>query len=243
MNANIRDILIITRADCMKNFFDLLGNGNHLGIDISYEIQENPKGIAEALLIGEKFIGSSKCVLILGDNIFIGPGLNKKITDAINVIDKSTIFCVEVESPEDFGVLNLENGKPISIEEKPSSPKSNLAVTGLYVYDKFASSYSKSIKSSARGELEITSLNNIYLNKNKLDYVTLDDGDYWYDAGTFESLFEVSSKIKLEVENNNIISSPEKIALKKGWINKDEFRLIVESMKNSTYGQMLKSIE
>ena len=220
MEADIKDILIITREDCLHNFKALLGNGEHLGIRIEYKIQKDPKGIAEALIIGEKFLKDSKCVLILGDNIFIGDTLHKKIFNACKSSQKATVFCSEVESPEEFGILNLDNNeKAISIEEKPNKPRSNLAVTGLYIYDNNASSYAKKIQASSRGELEITSLNNIYLDKKRLEFVKLKENELWFDAGTFESLHNVSSLIKSEAEKKRIIGSPEKIALNKGWIN------------------------
>ena len=201
VNAGIKDILIITTEYDQENFIALLGNGDEWGINLTFKIQKYPEGIAQALIIGEEWINNSKVVLILGDNLFFGPNFNNLVADAISKNNGSTIFCKKVPDPHRFGIVEYDhNFKILSIEEKPKKPKSEFAVTGLYIYDKDCSYYAKTLKKSKRGEFEITDLNNIYLSKEKLQSIQLDDNHSWLDTGTFDALLEASNYVK----KNNI---------------------------------------
>ncbi len=201
VNAGIKDILIITTEYDQENFIALLGNGDEWGINLTFKIQKYPEGIAQALIIGEEWINNSKVVLILGDNLFFGPNFNNLVVDAISKNNGSTIFCKKVPDPHRFGIVEYDhNFKILSIEEKPKKPKSEFAVTGLYIYDKDCSYYAKTLKKSKRGEFEITDLNNIYLSKEKLQSIQLDDNHSWLDTGTFDALLEASNYVK----KNNI---------------------------------------
>lgn len=221
MLAGIQDILIISTPRDLPHFQSLFGNGDKLGINLSYEEQPMPEGIAQALLIGEKFISQESCALILGDNIFYGTGLNALLRDIVRKNNGATIFGYHVVRPEKYGVIEFDDkNKIISIEEKPKVPKSNYAIPGLYFYDKHVCEYTKELKPSSRNELEITDLNYIYLKNNQLDVKILGRGYTWFDVGTHEDLFEASHFIKIIEEHQDlIIASPEEIAYRNGWID------------------------
>jgi len=196
VDCGIKDILVITNKENLSNFEKLLGSGKDWGINITYKIQKNPDGIAQALLLAEDWINNSKVILMLGDNLFFGKDLNKIITDGIKNNKGATIFCIESEKPERFGVVNFNNNVIKSIIEKPKNPKSNWVVTGLYIYDEFACAKAKTLKKSERGEYEITDLNNLYLAANNLNYKKMDKNFSWLDTGTFDSLLEASNYVK-----------------------------------------------
>lgn len=244
MLAGIKDILIITTREDQDNFKKLLGDGKNFGINLEYAIQEKPNGLAEAFIIGEEFIGNKPCAMVLGDNIFYGSGLKKELTQAaINASSGyATIFGYEVKDPERFGIMELdENNNVLSVEEKPSKPKSDFAITGLYFYPKGVSSYAKTLKPSARNEIEITSLNDIYLKQKKLKARLLNEGYSWFDTGTFDSLLEATNMVQA-IENNrdSIVCSPEIIAYNNGWLKKEELKELADEMKKNSYGQKLK---
>jgi glucose-1-phosphate thymidylyltransferase len=246
MMAGINDILIISTPIDISRFKTLLGDGSHFGIKLSYEIQPSPNGLAQALVIGEHFIGDNPVCLILGDNIFYGGGLIDRLGKAVANVNNgyATIFGYFVTNPTRFGVVELDNnGKAISIEEKPTCPKSNFAVTGLYFYPKGVSLEAKMVKPSVRGEYEITSLNDRYLKKEKLLVQTLGRGFSWLDTGTMESLADASNFVMMIEEHQSLkICCPEEIAYMNGWISKEQLRVIGESMKNNEYGQYLLRI-
>lgn len=244
MLAGIRDILIISTPNDLPNFKKLLGNGEQYGINISYKVQPSPDGLAQAFILGEDFIGQDNCAMILGDNIFHGNGLTTQLKKAVENIERATVFGYYVEDPERFGVVEFdENGKVISLEEKPEIPKSNYAVTGLYFYDNKVCEYAKSLKPSPRGELEITDLNKIYLEKGKLDVITLGRGYGWLDTGTVDSLSEASEYVRV-IENRQglKISCIEEISYKNGWINKETLLESVVKYGKSPYGKHLKNV-
>lgn len=244
MLAGIRDILIISTPNDLPNFEKLLGDGSRYGINISYKVQPSPDGLAQAFILGEEFIGEDNCAMILGDNIFHGNGLTTQLKKAVENIERATVFGYYVEDPERFGVVEFdENGKVISLEEKPEIPKSNYAVTGLYFYDNKVCEYAKSLKPSPRGELEITDLNKIYLEKGKLDVITLGRGYGWLDTGTVDSLSEASEYVRV-IENRQglKISCIEEISYKNGWINKETLLESVVKYGKSPYGQHLKNV-
>lgn len=244
MLAGIRDILIISTPNDLPNFEKLLGNGAQYGINISYKVQPSPNGLAQAFILGEEFIGEDNCAMILGDNIFHGNGFTTQLKKAVENTERATVFGYYVEDPERFGVVEFdENGKVISLEEKPEIPKSNYAVTGLYFYDNKVCEYAKSLKPSPRGELEITDLNKIYLKKGKLDVITLGRGYGWLDTGTVDSLSEASEYVRV-IENRQglKISCIEEISYKNGWINKETLLESVVKYGKSPYGQHLKNV-
>ncbi|MDC3019730.1 glucose-1-phosphate thymidylyltransferase RfbA [Prochlorococcus sp. AH-736-E15] len=244
MISDIREFLIITNQQDINNFKALLGDGSHLGISITYKIQKRPEGIAQALIIGEKFIDNSPVALILGDNFFYGNDLTKVLLKETKKIDGATIFASEVLDPERYGVVSFDkNFKVKSIFEKPKKPESNFAITGLYFYDKNVVEYTKELKFSKRGELEITDLNNIYLQKRKLEVSLMGRATIWFDTGTFDSLYEASSFIK-SVENKQRlkIGCPEEIAWRKGWINEKQLNQLAKKFKNNSYGNYLKNL-
>ena len=234
MKANIREILIITTPQDNKLFFKLLGDGRQWGIEIKYEIQEFPEGIAQSLIIAEKFLNNCPSALILGDNIFYGNSFDQIIFKESKNYDASTIFTYKVKNPESYGVVEFnEKNKILSIEEKPKFPKSKYIVTGLYFYDNNASNHAKNLKPSKRGELEITDLNNIYINEANLKSINLDKDTYWFDSGTFESFHEVNNFIYNKSKSEKIKSTcPEEISHKMGWINKDELDLLKKEINN-----------
>ena len=244
MLAGIRDILIISTPHDLPNFKRLLGDGSRYGINLSYKIQESPDGLAQAFIIGEEFIGDSNCAMILGDNIFHGNGLIKQLKAAVNNNNKATIFGYYVEDPERFGVVEFDNaGKVISIEEKPKNPKSNYAVTGLYFYDNKVCEYAKTLKPSQRGELEITDLNKIYLEKGNLDVITLGRGYGWLDTGTIDSLYEASEYVRVIERRQGLkIACLEEISYKNGWIDKETLLESAYQYGKSPYGQHLKNV-
>lgn len=247
MLAGIREILIISTPRDLKNFENLLGDGSKYGLSICYKIQEKPRGLAEAFIIGEKFIGNDTVAMILGDNIFYGNGLSKLLSIAMEEsLSGATIFGYYVEDPKRFGVVEFDSqGRVVSIEEKPENPKSNYCVTGLYFYDGDVVEYAKSLKPSKRGELEITDLNRIYLKKNKLRVITLGRGYAWLDTGTVESLFEASEFVKvIEKREGIMISSIEEIAYIKGFIEREKLVELAKGYGNTAYGRhLLKVIE
>lgn len=246
MLAKIRDILIISTPKDISRFQDLLGNGSKFGIKLSYAVQEKPNGLAEAFIIGEKFISEDSCVLILGDNIFYGAGLTRHLQSAVERAEKgvATLFGYYVSDPKRYGIVELDDkNMAISIEEKPEKPKSNYCVTGLYFYPKGVSSIAKKVTPSSRGELEITSLNNFYLKEGKIHVTTLGRGYSWLDTGTQESLVDASNFVKMMEEHQGIkISCPEEIAFINGWIKKEELILASEKMSKNEYGLHLRNV-
>lgn len=244
MIAGIRDILIIVSPNKIENFKNLLGDGSQFGININYEIQQNPNGLPEAFIIGENFIKNNKVALILGDNIFYGNEFSYILKNSIEKHDGATIFLYPSNNPENFGVVEFsDDRKIISIEEKPENPKSNYIVTGLYLYDENVSYYSKSLRKSSRGELEITDLNNIYLKNEKLNYEILGKGFSWIDTGTFDSLYEACEFIKILEKRQGIkISVPEEIAYRNKWISEEELYRQAFKYKNNSYGKYLNKI-
>lgn len=243
MLAGVKDILIISTPDDTPRFQSLLGNGDKFGLNLSYKIQQSPDGLAQAFLLGEEFIGDDNVCMILGDNIFYGNGLISSLKLAVENSNngKATVFGYHVEDPERFGVVEFgSNGKAISIEEKPSEPKSNYAVTGLYFYDKRVVEFAKHVKPSKRGELEITDLNRMYLEDGTLDVVTFGRGLTWLDTGTHESLAEATAFVKMIEDHQGLkISCPEEIAYHNSWITKKQLREQAELMKKNQYGQHL----
>ena len=244
MNAGIRDILIISTPDDTPRFQELLGDGHQFGVELSYKVQPSPDGLAQAFILGEEFIGDDSVAMILGDNIFHGHGLTKRLRAAANKDAGATVFGYYVEDPERFGVVEFdENGKAISLEEKPKHPKSNYAVTGLYFYDNKVVEYAKNLKPSPRGELEITDLNRIYLENNELNVTLLGDGFTWLDTGTHESLVDATNFVKtIEEHQHRKIACLEEIAFKNGWIDRKELEEIYEIYKKNQYGAYLKKI-
>ena len=243
MLAGIREILVITTPIDKERVKVLLGDGKQWGIDIVYQIQDQPNGIADALIIAKEFLDNHPCALMLGDNIFYGSALQSKLTGAC-LSKNNTIFAYEVPDPERFGICELNNeGKVLSIEEKPSNPKSNLCVTGLYFYDEHASEIASNISPSPRGELEITDVNIVYMKQEKLFAEVLDQGHTWMDAGTVESFLEASLFVSsIEKEKNIKISCPEEIAFNNKWINKDKVKIIAEDLSSSSYSDYLLKI-
>ena len=244
MLAGIRDILIISTPKDIHLYKDLLGNGNQLGIHLSYEVQPSPDGLAQAFIIGEKFIGNNNVCLILGDNIFYGYGFSNILTQVSALKDGATVFGYYVNNPQRYGVVEFDDsGKVLSIEEKPEKPKSNFAVTGLYFYSNDVVKKAKKLKPSNRGELEITDLNRLYLNENRLKVELLGRGFAWLDTGTHESLLQASNYIAtIEQRQGLKIACVEEIAFKKGFINKPQLIKLGEDLKNNQYGEYLSLI-
>ncbi len=244
MMANIREILIITTPHDQPVFKQLLGNGDSLGLNIQYEIQEHPNGLAQSFILAEDFLGDSPSALILGDNIFYGNELITQLKRASDSYDKSTIFAYKVSDPERYGVVSFdENGIALSIEEKPLKPKSNFAVTGLYFYDNNVVDYAKTLTPSKRGELEITSLNQIYLEKGDLRVELMGRGLAWLDTGTIDSLNDASIFIRtIEKRQGTKIGSPEEISWRKGWIDDSQLEKLAIPLKKSGYGKYLIEI-
>ncbi|MGI6713442.1 MAG: glucose-1-phosphate thymidylyltransferase RfbA [Bacillota bacterium] len=246
MLAGIRDILIISTPQDLPNFEKLLGNGSQFGIKLSYQVQPSPDGLAQAFLIGEEFIGNDCCALVLGDNIFYGGGLVSKLKTAVNnaLEGKATIFGYYVNDPERFGIVEFdENGNVISVEEKPSHPKSNYCITGLYFYDNRVVKFAKQVKPSARGELEITDLNRIYLDDGTLKAQILGRGFAWLDTGTMDSLVEAAEFVQMIEKRQGVkISAPEEIAYRNGWIDKGNLAKSAERYGKSPYGEHLMRV-
>lgn len=246
MQAGIKDILIITTEKDQPQFKELLSDGKQFGINLSYVIQPSPNGLAEAFILGEDFINNKPCAMILGDNIFYGSGLEKELRLAVNNANNgyATIFGYQVKDPERFGIMELDKeNNVISVEEKPKKPKSDYAITGLYFYPEGVSEYAKIIKPSDRNELEITSLNDIYLQEKRLKARLLNDGYSWFDTGTHDSLLDAADMIS-SVENNRdtLICSPEVAAYNNNWINDEELIKLAEETKKSSYGKRLMKI-
>ena len=247
MNAGIRDILIISTPQDTPRFEELFGDGHQFGIHLTYAVQPSPDGLAQAFIIGEEFIGDSSVAMILGDNIFAGHGLKKRLKAAVNNAESgagATVFGYYVDDPERFGIVEFnEEGKAISIEEKPQVPKSNYCVTGLYFYDNRVVNYAKELKPSARGELEITDLNHIYLEHGELNVELLGQGFTWLDTGTHESLVDATNFVKtMESHQHRKIGCLEEIAYLNGWISKEEVMKVYEVLKKNQYGQYLKDV-
>ena len=247
MLAGIRDILIISTPHDLPQFKTLLGDGGQFGVNFSYAEQPTPDGLAQAFIIGEEFIGNDTVCMVLGDNIFAGHGLKKRLKAAVDNAETgkgATVFGYYVDDPERFGIVEFDqNGKAVSIEEKPEKPKSNYCVTGLYFYDNKVVEYAKNLKPSARGELEITDLNRIYLEKGQLNVELLGQGFTWLDTGTHESLVEATNFVKtMEQHQHRKIACLEEIAYLNGWITKEDVLKVYEILKKNQYGQYLKDV-
>ena len=247
MNAGIRDILIISTPQDTPRFQELLKDGSQFGIHLSYAVQPSPDGLAQAFIIGADFIGDDSVAMVLGDNIFAGHGLKKRLEAAVKKAEAgngATVFGYYVDDPERFGIVEFDSeGKAISIEEKPEHPKSNYCVTGLYFYDNHVVEYAKNLKPSARGELEITDLNRIYMEQGALHVELLGQGFTWLDTGTHESLVDATNFIKtMETHQHRKIGCLEEIAYLNGWISKDEVLKVYEVLKKNQYGQYLKDV-
>lgn len=243
MLAGIRDILIISTPTDTPRFEDLLGDGSNFGIHLSYAVQPSPDGLAQAFLIGKEFIGDDACAMVLGDNIFYGNGFSKILKESVTRAEagQATVFGYYVPDPERFGVVEFdENGKVISVEEKPAHPKSNYAITGLYFYPKGVSAMAEQVKPSARGELEITTLNDMYLQQDNLSVQLMGRGFAWLDTGTMESLLEAAEFVHMVEKRQGVkISAPEEIAYRFGWINEEELLESAKLYGKSPYGQHL----
>ena len=244
MAAGIREVLIITTPRDNETFKELLGDGKKWGMHIEYQIQEKPNGLAEAFIIGENFIGNSNVALILGDNMFYGGDLNEVLKCANAREDEATIFGYKVKDPRRYGVVEIDgNGNAVSIEEKPSEPKSNYAVPGLYFYTNDVVEIAKNVKPSARGELEITSVNEEYMNRGKLKVEKLGRGMAWFDTGTHDALIETASFVQtIEKRQGMQICCPEEIAFENGWITGDELKKLAEPLLKSDYGRFLMDL-
>lgn len=247
MNAGIRDILIISTPQDTPRFQELLGDGHQFGIQLSYAVQPSPDGLAQAFIIGEEFIGDDTVAMVLGDNIFTGHGLKKRLKAAVVNAETgrgATVFGYYVDDPERFGIVEFSSeGKAISIEEKPVHPKSNYCVTGLYFYDNRVVEYAKNLKPSARGELEITDLNRIYLENGELNVELLGQGFTWLDTGTHESLVDATNFVKtVETHQHRKVGCLEEIAYLNGWITKEDVLKVYEVLKKNQYGQYLKDV-
>ena len=247
MNAGIRDILIISTPQDTPRFEALLGDGHQFGVQLSYKVQPSPDGLAQAFIIGEEFIGDDSVAMVLGDNIFFGHGLNKRLKAAVENAETgkgATVFGYYVDDPERFGIVEFDSeGKAISIEEKPEKPKSNYCVTGLYFYDNKVVEYAKNLKPSPRGEIESTDLNRIYLEDGSLNVELLGQGFTWLDTGTHESLVEATNFVKtIETHQHRKIACLEEIGYLNGWIGKDQLLTDIEPLKKNQYGQYLMDV-
>ncbi len=246
MLAGIRDILIISTPEDTPRFESLLGDGSQFGIRLSYKVQPSPDGLAQAFLLGEEFIAGEACAMVLGDNIFYGNGFSKLLRAAAENAQhgRATVFGYYVNDPERFGIVEFdEEGKVVSVEEKPQHPKSNYAITGLYFYDNRVTEMAKQVKPSARGELEITTLNDMYLQKGDLDVQLLGRGFAWLDTGTMDSLVDAADFVRMVEKRQGIkISAPEEIAYKNGWISREKLLESAERYGKSPYGQHLKRV-
>ena len=240
MQAGIRDILIITTPDDQAGFQRLLGDGSQWGINLQYAVQPKPEGLAQAFIIGEEFIGGDKVALVLGDNIFYGAALDDSLR-ACTDPDGGIVFAYKVSDPERYGVVEFDDqNQAVSIEEKPVQPKSNFAVVGIYFYDNDVIEIAKKVQPSARGELEITSINAEYLRRGKLKVQTLDNGDVWLDTGTISSLTDAEDFVRVvQTRTGQIVGSPEKTAFQNGWINRQQLDEIAATLKKSGYGEYL----
>lgn len=246
MLAGIDDILIISTPQDIGNFERLLGDGSQFGIKLSYKVQPSPDGLAQAFLLGEEFIGDECCAMVLGDNVFYGNGFSELLRRAVANQQKgrATVFGYYVEDPERFGIVEFDkSGRVLSVEEKPANPRSNYAITGLYFYDNRVVDYAKAVKPSARGELEITDLNRIYLEEGDLDVVLLGRGYAWLDTGTMDSLAEATQFVQMIEKRQGVkISAPEEIAYRQGWIDREQLLRSAEVYGKSPYGEHLKKV-
>ena len=245
MLAGIKDILVITTPEDQPAFKKLLKDGSTFGINIDYVVQPSPDGLAQAFILGEEFIGDDECAMILGDNIFYGNEFNTMLENACKNAEEgyATIFGNQVRDPERFGIMELDGKKVISVEEKPKKPKSNYAITGLYFYPKGVAKKAKEVKPSARGELEITTLNDMYLQDGVLKAELLGEGFTWFDTGTFESQLDAANMIRtIESNKDKIICCPEQIAYYRGWLTKEKLQERAELLKKNTYGEYLQKL-
>lgn len=247
MNAGIRDILIISTPQDTPRFRDLLGDGSQFGVTLTYALQPSPDGLAQAFIIGAEFIGNDTVAMVLGDNIFAGHGLKERLRAAVENAENdkgATIFGYYVDDPERFGIVEFDaDGRAVSIEEKPAKPKSNYCVTGLYFYDNRVVEYAKHLKPSARGELEITDLNRIYLEQGQLNVELLGQGFTWLDTGTHESLVDATNFVRtVETHQHRKIACLEEIAYLNGWIDREAVLAVYETLKKNEYGQYLKDV-
>lgn len=247
MLAGIREVLIISTPTDTPRFQELLGDGSQFGMQISYQVQPSPDGLAQAFLLGEEFIGDDACAMVLGDNIFYGNGFSKALREAVRNAaenERATVFGYYVNDPERFGIVEFDaKGNVLSVEEKPAVPKSNYAITGLYFYPKGVSAMAKEVKPSARGELEITTLNDMYLKQQRLDVQLLGRGYAWLDTGTMDSLVEAANFVRtLETRQSIKISAPEEISYKNGWITKEQLLAAAERYGKSPYGKHLLAV-
>lgn len=247
MLAGIRDILVISTPADLPNFERLLGDGKQFGLNLSYKVQPSPDGLAQAFILGEEFIGDEACAMVLGDNIFYGSGFGEKLCEAVSNAEgngRATVFGYHVTDPERFGVVEFDkNWRAISIEEKPAEPKSNYAVTGLYFYPAGVAEMAKKVKPSSRGELEITTLNEDYLNEGLLDVQLLGRGSAWLDTGTVDSLADASDFVRVIQKRQGIqIAALEELAYKNGWISREELLASAEKYKKTSYGQHLFNV-
>ena len=247
MSAGIREILIISTPQDTPRFEELFGDGHQFGIELTYAVQERPEGLAQAFIIGKEFIGNDAAAMILGDNLFAGHGLKKRLLEAVKAAERgdgATIFGYYVDDPERFGIVEFDaNGKAVSIEEKPEKPKSNYCVTGLYFYDNDVVKLAKSLKPSARNELEITDLNRMYLEQGRLNVELLGQGFTWLDTGTHESLVDATNFVKtVEVHQHRKIACLEEIAYRNGWITKEDVLEVYEEVKKNQYGKYLMDV-
>ncbi|MDB3952129.1 glucose-1-phosphate thymidylyltransferase RfbA [Gammaproteobacteria bacterium] len=245
MMMGIKDILIITTSKDLNKFEDLLGDGSSWGIDISYKIQKQPNGIAEAFIIGEDFIGDDNVTLILGDNLFFGHNLPLILSKSSKNLNGATVFAYPVKNPKDYGVIDFDkNFNAISVEEKPDNPKSNYAITGLYIYDSNVVDVAKNIRPSKRGELEITDINKAYLKNKKLSVEIFGRGIAWLDTGSHDSLLEASNFIQVIEKRQGLkVCCPEEISWRNGWISSDELKLLARPILNSGYGKYLLDLK
>ena len=247
MLAGIKDILVISTPEDTPRFENLLGDGSQFGVHLSYKVQPSPDGLAQAFLLGEEFIGDDACAMVLGDNIFYGNGFGKILKESVvnaEQNNRATVFGYYVNDPERFGIVEFDdNGKVLSVEEKPENPKSNYAITGLYFYPKGVSKMAHDVKPSARGELEITTLNDMYLKDEKLDVQLLGRGFAWLDTGTMDSLVEAADFVRMVEQRQGIkISAPEEIGYKNGWISRDKLIESANKYGKSPYGAHLKAV-
>lgn len=247
MLAGIQDILIISTPEDTPRFESLLGDGSQFGLRLQYKVQPSPDGLAQAFILGEEFIGDDCCAMVLGDNIFYGNGFSRILKNAVHNAEengKATVFGYYVNDPERFGIVEFdESGKVISVEEKPANPKSNYAITGLYFYDKRVAKMAKEVKPSARGELEITTLNDMYLQQGDLNVQLLGRGFAWLDTGTMDSLVDAADFVRMVEKRQGIkISAPEEIAYKNGWITKEKLLKSAERYGKSPYGAHLRQV-
>lgn len=246
MEAGIKDILIITTPDDQAQFKKLLGDGSDLGVNIEYTVQPSPDGLAQAFILGKEFVGDDECAMVLGDNIFYGSGLEKELRTAVNNAKNgyATIFGYQVKDPERFGIMEIDSEKNvISVEEKPANPKSDYAITGLYFYPKWVSEKASQVKPSKRGELEITTLNDMYLQEGILKACLLNDGYAWFDTGTFDSMKDAIDFVSSVQKNKDkVICCPEAIAYKNGWLSNEELENSANVMQKNSYGKYLHKI-